>query len=151
MFAIIYSLILGFSLTMGSDLAFLMLPSFWNQRDAMSADLARTVGLEGAFTPTNATTPTGNMNGTFVLSQAIAPDQPIPKYHYIMNGCYRDPSWPWVLQPVPWECLFFLVPTFVLCLACLNGQSIRSWRICIMVFIGCCSFAGMPDIPWLMR
>lgn len=141
-FAIIYSLILGFSLTLGSDLAFLMLPSFRDQRDAMSADLASTVGLAAVFNPTNATSPVGSMNGTFVLSQAIVPDEPIAKYHYIMNGCYRDPNWPWVLQPVPWECLFFLVPLFILCLACLNGQPICSWRVCIMVVIGCCSFAG---------
>jgi hypothetical protein len=141
-FAIIYSLILGFSLTMGSDLAFLMLPAFRAQRDAMSADLASTVGLIGVFSPTNATSPVGFLNGTFVLSQAIGPDEPIVKYHYIMNGCYRDPGWPWILQPVPWECLFFLVPLFVLCLACLNGQGLRGWRIWPMVFIGCCSFAG---------
>ena len=68
--------------------------------------------------------------------------QPITKYHYIMNGCYRDPGWPWVLQPVPWECLFFLVPIFVLCLACLNGQGIRGWRVWVMVAIGCCSYAA---------
>jgi hypothetical protein len=141
-FAIIYSLILGFSLTLGSDLAFLMLPSFRHQRDAMSADLASTVALAAVFNPTNATSPVGSMNGTFVLSQAIVPDEPIVKYHYIMNGCYRDPSWLWVLQPVPWECLFFLVPLFVLCLACLNGQPICSWRVWVMVVIGCCSFTG---------
>lgn len=141
-FAIIYSLILGFSLTLGSDLAFLMLPSFRAQRDAMSADLASTVGLIGVYSPTNATSPIGSLNGTFILSQAIAPDEPIIKYHYIMNGCYRDPGWPWILQPVPWEWLFFLVPLFVVCLACLNGQGIWGWRIWPMVIIGCCSFAG---------
>jgi uncharacterized membrane protein YjjB (DUF3815 family) len=149
-FAIIYSLILGFSLTLGSDLAFLMLPSFRAQRDAMSADLASTLSLIGVYNPTNATSPVGSLNGTFVLSQAIAPDEPIVKYHYIMNGCYRDPGWPWVLQPVPWECLFFLVPLFVLCLASLNGQGIRGWRIWPMVIIGCCSFAGEHDALLLL-
>jgi len=141
-FAIIYSLILGFSLTMGSDLAFLLLPSFRAQRDAMSADLASFVGLVGNFNPTNATSPIGPLNGTFALQQTVLPDQPIAKYHYIMDGCYRDPSWSWILQPVPWECHFLLVPLFVLCLACLSGQGIRGWRIWIMVLIGCCSFAA---------
>lgn len=131
---------------MGSDLAFLMLPAFRAQRDAMSSDLASTVGLMGVFSPTNATAPVAILNGTFSLSQVVEPNLPIPKYHYIMNGCYRDPGWSWPFQPLPWPTVFFLAPLFVLCLACLNGQGIRGWRIWVMVLIGCCSFAGLSRL-----
>lgn len=139
-YAIIYSLILGFSLTLGSDLAFLVLPTFRQQRDAMSDDLATTLTLLGQFTPTN-TTDISPLNGTFTLSQGIDPNLPIPKYHYIMEGCYRDPSWPTLFQPVPWPWLFLLAPLFILCISSLNGQGLMGWRIWVMIFIGCASFA----------
>lgn len=137
----VYSLILGFSLTLGSDLAFLTLPTFRKQRDAMADDLATNVVLMGRFEPTNSTE-VGTLNGTFTLSQQVDPTTPITKYHYIMEGCYRDPSWPRIYQPVPWQWLFLLVPLFVLSVSSLNGQGLRGWRIWVMVFIGCCSFAG---------
>ena len=138
-YAIIYSLILGFCLTLGSDLAFLALPKFRVQRDAMSDDLASSFGLAGIFEPTNSTI-MDSLNGTFTLTQDIDPNLPITKYHYIMQGCYRDPAWSTIFHPVPWEWLFLLAPLFVLCLACLNGQGLRGWRIWIMVAMGCCSF-----------
>lgn len=139
-YAIVYSLILGFSLTLGSDLAFLILPGFRAQRDAMADDLATSLILEGAFDPTNSTL-FNPLNGTFTITQGINPDLPITKYHYIMEGCYRDPAWPTIFRPVPWYWLFLLAPLFILVLCCLNGQGLRGWRIWIMITIGCCSFA----------
>lgn len=139
-YAIVYSLILGFSLTLGSDLAFLVLPTFRRQRDAMADDLASTLVLVGEFNPTNSTV-VMPLNGTFTLSQGIDPNLPIPKYHYIMEGCYRDPMWPRIYQPVPWPWLFLLAPLFILCVSALNGQGLRGWRIWVMIFIGCASFA----------
>ena len=141
-YAVVYSLILGFSLTLGSDLAFLTLPIFRQQRDAMADNLATTVTLIGHFDPTNSTSTTiGALNGTFIMSQDINSGTPITKYHYIMEGCYRDPSWHRIFQPVPWYWLFLLAPLFILALCCLNGQGVRGWRIWVMVTIGCCSFA----------
>lgn len=140
-YAIIYSLILGFSLTLGSDLAFLVLPAFRKERDAMAKDLASTVVLVGRFDPTNSSD-TAYLDGTFTFSRQVDATTPITDYHYIMEGCYRDPTWPQIYQPVSWQWLLLLVPVFVLSVSCLNGQGLRGWRIWVMVTIGCCSFAG---------
>lgn len=106
----------------------------------MAADLGDTITLVGSYADTNSST---TLNGTFIFNQLISPDEPLPKYHYIMEGCYRDPSWPIVLQPLGWMWLFGLAPLFVFCLASLNGQGWRDWRrMLIIIAFGCCSFAA---------
>jgi len=140
-FAIIYSLILGFSLTLGSDLAFIVMPNFRAARDQMAVDMAETFNIIGSYSTTNSTQ-YSSLNGTFGFQQLFVPDEPLPQYHYILNGCYRDPTWPLILQPVDWKFLFILVPVFVFCLASLNGQRYRGWKVWFMVAFGCCSFAG---------
>lgn len=107
----------------------------------MSDDLASSFVLTGRFDPTNSTS-MDPLQGTFTITQGIDPNLPIVKYHYIMEGCYRDPAWSRIFQPVPWEWLFLLAPLFIMSLACLNGQGLRGWRIWIMIVIGCCSFAS---------
>lgn len=117
-----------------------MLPDFRNQRDAMALDIGTTISLAGSYLATNASV---SLNGTFLLSQSILPDEPLVKYHYIMEGCYRDPEWPLVLQPLSWKWLFGLAPLFVFCLASLNGQGCRDWRrMLVIVLFGCSSFAA---------
>lgn len=106
----------------------------------MALDIGSTVSLTGIYSAANTTL---SLDGTFLLSQMIGPDTPLVKYHYIMDGCYRDPSWPSVLQPLSWKWLFLQAPVFVFCLASLNGQSYRDWRrLLIIVFFGCCSFTA---------
>jgi uncharacterized membrane protein YjjP (DUF1212 family) len=162
-YAIIYSLILasllfinwnpivfspdintqGFSLTLGSDIAFLINSSFREQRDQMAADIGQTVSLVGTYTAINATNLLSPLNGTFLFDQLVLPDEPLVKYHYILEGCYRDTSWSIVFQPFTWPWLFALAPLFVLCLATLNGQGWRDWRrLLVIVVFGCCSFAA---------
>jgi uncharacterized membrane protein YjjB (DUF3815 family) len=133
----------GFSLTLGSDIAFLVNPSFRAQRDQMAADIGRTISLVGTYTSTNNTDSPLALNGTFLFNQLVLPDEPLVKYHYIIEGCYRDVSWPMVFQPFTWPWLFALAPLFVLCLATLNGQGWRDWRrLLVIVVFGCCSFAA---------
>ena len=57
-------------------------------------------------------------------------------------GCFRDPSWPWWRQPVPWWTLFFLVPMYSTCSSLCNLQSYRSWQLPVMVVFSCASFAA---------
>lgn len=106
----------------------------------MAADIGSTISLSGAYVATNASTA---LNGTFIFSQLILPDTPLVKYHYIMDGCYRDPAWSIVFQPLSWLWLFALAPLFVFCLASLNGQGYRDWRrLLVIIVFGCCSFAA---------
>lgn len=117
-----------------------MLPSFRHQRDAMALDIGTTISLAGSYLATNSSI---SLDGTFLLSQSILPDEPLLKYHYIMEGCYRDPEWPIVFQPLSWLWLFGLAPLFVFCLASLNGQGCRDWRrMVVIILFGCSSFAA---------
>lgn len=94
----------------------------------------------GAYSASNTSL---SMSGIFSFAQLIKPDTPLIRYHYIMDGCYRDPSWPAILQPLDWKWLFAQAPLFVLCLASLNGQSYWDWRrLFITVSFGCSSFAA---------
>jgi hypothetical protein len=109
----------------------------------MAADIGRTISLVGTYTSTNNTNSPLALNGTFLFNQLVLPNEPLVKYHYIMEGCYRDISWPMVFQPFTWPWLFALAPLFVLCLATLNGQGWRDWRrLLVIVAFGCCSFAA---------
>lgn len=109
----------------------------------MASDLSAQVKILGAYTAINSSTIMPTMNGTYIFTQDIQPDQPIPKYHYVMEGCYRDPSWTFPFQSVPWQYLFILCPLFVFSLAALNGQGFRDWRrMLVMVLLGCCSLTA---------
>jgi hypothetical protein len=109
----------------------------------MAADIGQTIGLVGTYAITNATNSLSGLNGMFLFNQLVLPDEPLVKYHYIMEGCYRDPSWSIAFQPFTWPWLFALAPLFVLCLATLNGQGWKDWRrLLVIVIFGCCSFAA---------
>jgi hypothetical protein len=109
----------------------------------MAADIGQTVSLVGTYTSTNNTDLPFTLNGTFLFNQLVLPDEPLVKYHYIMEGCYRDVSWPMFFQPLAWPWLFALAPLFILCLATLNGQGWRDWRrLLVIVAFGCCSFSA---------
>ncbi|KAF8336513.1 uncharacterized protein EI90DRAFT_3046031 [Cantharellus anzutake] len=140
-YAIVYSLSLGFCLTLGSDIAFVLEPNFRQARGAMARDLERVVVLSGTFTPMNGTNTTA-IEKIFSFTQSFLPTEPIDKYHYVLEGCYRDPSWPVILQPPPWEFVFLLVPLFVFTLTSLNGSHWRSFSCWIQVLFGCASFAA---------
>lgn len=129
---------------MGSDLAFLVLTRYRAQRDQMAADISQTVTLLGSYTVTNGSAMLANtMDGSFQFTQLILPDEPLVKYHYVMEGCYRDPTWSVAFQPLRWYWLFALAPLFVFALATLNGQPLRDWkRLTIIVTFGCTSFAA---------
>lgn len=58
----------------------------------------------------------------------------------VVDGCYRDPSWGWYLQPLPWWILFVIVPLFCLCASMNNQQHWRSRQMIVMICIACVSF-----------
>ena len=107
----------------------------------MALDMGTTIQIIGSYTGTNVTNMV--MNGTFAFTQTIGDNEPLPKYHYIMDGCYRESSWPLLFHPLNdwWDLL--LTPVFVGCLAALNGQGWRDWRrLALMTLFGCSSFAA---------
>ena len=134
----------GFCLTLGSDIAFGVDGAFRHQRDLMGKALAAKVTLNGTFTSTNSTDFSA-LAGIFTLSQEFGRTEPIREYHYVLEGCYRDPSWGWYLRPVGPLWLFGLAPLFIFSLASINGQFWRTRNLIIEVVFGCAAFAGMPS------
>lgn len=111
----------------------------------MASALTKTVIVEGSFVPFNMSD--AGVFGTFAFSHPVQDHIPVPEFHYQLAGCYRESHWPWYMQPAPPYMLLVLVPLFATALSLWNGQRWRSWHLPLMIFFGCCSFAGMYDHP----
>lgn len=59
-----------------------------------------------------------------------------------LAGCYRSPSWPWYMQPLPWWTALFLVPLYSTCSSIANLQAIRSWQLPVMVIFSCAAYTA---------
>ena len=92
------------------------------------------IELHGIFSPDNDTVP---FSGTFSFSNETSVGS-----SQILEGCYREPSWPWWLQEFPWWTLFILVPTFSFVSSLGNMQPLKTKELPIMVIISCASFAA---------
>ncbi|KAG8691711.1 hypothetical protein FRC11_011995 [Ceratobasidium sp. 423] len=127
-----------FSLTIGSDLYFLVDPSARHRREAATAALDSQVTIHGQFRSDNMTI--FPFNGTFIFKNVTA-DAPSTS-HYQAKGCYRDLNWPWYLQALPGWTLFVLVPLFSLFGSLASMQPLKSTQLPVMVFISCAAFAA---------
>lgn len=133
-YAIIWSLFLGFSITLGSDLYYLIDSGARSRRFQATQYLADAMILVGDFSLDNTTTTWG-----FHFSNVTAP--PSTRL-YSVNGCYRSPDWPWYLQsPPPWT-LLFLVPLYAVFSAFAAFQPLKSRELPVMVLVSCCSYAA---------
>ncbi|CEL59355.1 Pheromone-regulated membrane protein 10 OS=Candida glabrata (strain ATCC 2001 / CBS 138 / JCM 3761 / NBRC 0622 / NRRL Y-65) GN=CAGL0G04433g PE=3 SV=1 [Rhizoctonia solani AG-1 IB] len=137
-YAIVYSLFLGFSLTIGSDLYFLVDKSARYRREEATAIMASQVTIHGQFKSDDISI--FPFNGTFIFRNATA-DIP-SNSHYQAKGCYRDPNWPWYLQEFPGWTLLILVPLFSLFGSFASMQPLKSMQLPVMVFISCAAFAA---------
>ncbi|KAL0951423.1 hypothetical protein HGRIS_008115 [Hohenbuehelia grisea] len=132
-YAIIYTLFLGFGLTIGSDFYLLI-----DRRAHRSyqRDSSNRAYVHGHFSMINGTTPAS------LISGVLAIDQQLPKGAHIFKGCIRDPTWSWYKQAFPWWTVFFMVPIYTTCSSLSNLQSYKSIQLPIMVFFSCCSYAA---------
>ncbi|CUA70362.1 Pheromone-regulated membrane protein 10 [Yarrowia lipolytica CLIB122] [Rhizoctonia solani] len=137
-YAIVYSLFLGFSLTIGSDLYFVVDTSARHRREAATAILASQTIIHGQFKSDDMSV--FPFNGTFIFKNATA-DLPSSS-HYQVKGCYRDPDWPWYLRDFPEWTLLVLVPFFSLFASFASMQPLKSIQLPVMVFISCAAFAA---------
>jgi len=129
----------GFGLTIGSDIYFLLDPRARHAQIAATALLDKVI-IHGSFVADNTTQPTG-FAGTFSFTNSTG-GRDMTNW---VEGCYRDPSWPWYFQPFPFWTLFILVPAYSLFSSSWNLQPFRSKQLPIMVAISCCSFAGQSN------
>lgn len=135
-YAIIYSLFLGFGLTIGSDLYYIVDPRARQLRKDEASSNYTTIYVHGSFVADNSTDIPG-FNGSFSFSNATAK---IDANYEV--GCLRDPSWPWYQQNFPFWTLFLLVPAYSLFSSSWNLQPLKSTQLPAMIIISCAAFAA---------
>ncbi|EKM84209.1 hypothetical protein AGABI1DRAFT_124531 [Agaricus bisporus var. burnettii JB137-S8] len=137
-YAIIYTLFLGFGLTIGSDF-YLVLDRRARSNyyhDGLQSNLTYT---HGQFVFSNATS-LKMVSG--VIGTAINPSNSTTMAVKVIKGCLRDDSWSWWRQPLPWYAVFVLVPLYSVCSSLSNLQDWRSFQLLVMVVFSCAAYAA---------
>ncbi|PPQ67095.1 hypothetical protein CVT25_005696 [Psilocybe cyanescens] len=156
-YAIIYTLFLGFGLTIGSDF-YLVIDRHARREYYRSTIPDNLIYSHGLFIALNGSNSHVSTRGVLGLGIATGntPDHTIkgmtksgetPKRFPVIKimliaGCIRIPSWPFWRQPLPWWTLFFLVPIYSTCSSLSNLQYWRSLQLPLMVLFSCCAYAA---------
>jgi len=138
-YALIYTLFLGFGLQIGSDLYLLFDVKTRHHVAGLSAALSRTIIYTGNFVVDNGTLTRPELPsfGSFTFTNG-----PAPLSMHMREGCYRPPEYPWYLQPFPFWSQFITVPLFSTLSSLSNLQPWRQLDLVVMVAISCISFAA---------
>ncbi|KAF8560209.1 DUF1212-domain-containing protein [Imleria badia] len=132
-YAIIYTLFLGFGLAIGSDIYLVIDP---RARRALQKNQTPSYRvLHGSFHAENGTFPLGE--AVLGFAKAASLDK-----NYLLRGCHREPNWPWWRQPLPWWLLPALVPTYSVASSLANMQRFWSWQLLVMVILACLAFTS---------
>lgn len=132
-YAIIYSLFLGFGIAIGSDFYFLLDPVA--RKDDGSLDGSSAYTLSGTFNAVNGTSPFG-LSGSWTFNNATV-DTTHSELFKGNVACPRDPSWEWWRSTVSPYFFFALVPIFSLLICVSNMTPIKSRQLPVMVTIAC--------------
>ncbi|KAG8732048.1 hypothetical protein FRC10_001269 [Ceratobasidium sp. 414] len=136
-YAIVYSLFLGFSLTIGSDLYYLVDSSARPRMIAAVNSASDTYDLPGVFTDDNGQVV---FAGAFTFLKPAASVSNTVKY--ASKGCMRGMNGPWYLQQLPFWTLFVLVPLYSTISSLWKLQPLKSKQLPVMVAISCASYAA---------
>ncbi|KAL1725024.1 hypothetical protein FB107DRAFT_291028 [Schizophyllum commune] len=137
-YALIYTLFLGFGLQIGSDFYLLFDKGMRQQLDELSANISSTVALTGSWMADNGTVNNSiPITGTWTFTHSVPLSQ-----NNVINGCYRPKSFPWYLQPFPIWTSAIIVPLFSTLSSLANLQPFRSKQLPVMVVISCCSYVA---------
>lgn len=140
-YALIYTLFLGFGLQIGNDLYFLFNHKARDSLDTLASRLVTQYSIVGEFIPDNGTFGYINrgqpLSGTFTFVDV----DPFAAEN-IVTGCYRPADFPWYLMPFPWWTQFFIVPIFSVLSSLANLQPIWTWDMLVMVIISCVSYTA---------
>jgi uncharacterized membrane protein YjjB (DUF3815 family) len=143
-YTITYTLFLAFCLTLGSDLFFALSPSARTAQNAATAALSATETLNGSFSASSlaaasntSAVPYNAFNAAFTFPD----DNAIDTYNAkVINGCFRNDSWPWYAQVLPSWVTYILVPIFSILISLNNNQPMKSWHFPTMVIISIASY-----------
>ncbi|CDO72990.1 hypothetical protein BN946_scf185007.g44 [Trametes cinnabarina] len=142
-YAIIYTLFLGFGLTIGSDFYLLINPKA--RRNMAATAMLDSETLHGYILNSNTSTPLSQLGGTFTFMQSADSGT-----SHIIKGCYRNPAWPWWRQPFPWWTMLFLVPMYSTFSSIANLQAIKSIQLPIMIVFSCAAYAANKGANYLI-
>lgn len=135
-YALIYTLFLGFALQFGSDLFLLFDASAREDVDSLAARAAASVTITGTYIKdVNSTNNLFPASGPF----SFTPSTPDSRKD-IIAGCYRPASFPWYLQPFPWWTQFIIVPIFSF-ISSFNNEQPVNLDLLVMVIISCAAYA----------
>ncbi|KAI0058885.1 DUF1212-domain-containing protein [Artomyces pyxidatus] len=139
-YALIYTLFLGFGLQIGSDLYLLFDSTTRHQLNELAREMAGTVIYTGQFIMDSSPTaldPNMPAYGTFAFINSTTTTQ--AHFH---DGCFRPPTFPWYLQPFPFWAQFIIVPAFSVLSSLANLQPWKTFDLVVMVVISCASYAA---------
>lgn len=133
---IMTSLYLGYGLTLGSDV---WLHFDKTGRDVLASTSDKLEAFNGTFFSTNASTPgwlsPSNLTGVWEFQELSSTADSL------VNGCHRDPNWPWTLRKLSIWTLFLTAPVLSLVFSIKRMQPIKSREMPVMILISCCSYA----------
>ncbi|KZV64095.1 DUF1212-domain-containing protein [Peniophora sp. CONT] len=136
-YALIYTLFLGFGLQIGSDIFLLFDPHAREFLKSVSSSGASIV-YSGQFVADNGTlSALIPLNGTFTFQNDAAPG-----VKDLIEGCYRPSYFPWFKQPFPFWTQFIIVPLFSIGTSLGNLQPWKSRDLVVMVLISCASYTA---------
>ena len=138
-YALIYTLFLGFGLQIGSDLYLLFDANTRHHIASLNAALFQTIIYTGSFAIDNGTLTGSELPsfGSFTFTNGSTPSP-----MHMRDGCYRPPEYPWYLQPFPFWSQFITIPLFSTLSSLSNLQPWRELDLAVMVIISCVSFAA---------
>lgn len=137
-YALIYTLFIAYGLQLGSDLYLVINSSVSSQPAVMENTYNNMIDLSGHFTPDRSFSQEGLGRGQSVPFQ-FSGATPLALKHIVM-GCYRPPSDPWYLQPLPWWTWFINVPIFATLNSLANLQPWKTLDMIVMIAIACGAF-----------
>ncbi|KAJ4498734.1 hypothetical protein C8R41DRAFT_790221 [Lentinula lateritia] len=135
-YAVIYTLFLGFGLTIGSDF-YLVVDRRARKAYYVNSTPTNLTYTHGRFVMANGSIPFIPIQGVLGQANALNYEQ-----QHLVKGCFRDPSWQWFRQPFPWWTLLLLVPLYSTLSSLGNLQRVRSVQLPVMVLFSCCSYAA---------
>lgn len=135
-YALIYTLFLGFGLQIGSDFYLLFDKGMRRNLDELAVNISATATFAGTWISDNTTNIVPGA-GTWTFVNRVPLTQ-----HNIHDGCFRLPNQPWYLQPFPYWTAFVIVPLFSILSSLANQQPWKSRQLPVMVVISCASYAS---------
>ncbi|KAG0148833.1 hypothetical protein CROQUDRAFT_654441 [Cronartium quercuum f. sp. fusiforme G11] len=140
-YAVIYSLFLGFGTVIGSDVFLLIVPSARFNLNQMVASTQGQVTLSGVFSSSNST---HSLTGAFTVANTtiVGAATSVASLEKGSITCFRRPEDPWWSQAALFTpyLLFGIVPCFAFLQSLANGQPLRDRQIIAQVVISSCGF-----------